>query len=181
MQPDTSGMPPFWTAMSIYSLPSRYLVVLLAKTARNIFPSMFNREMVLNCSTFLEFSSFGIKHPSALYHDSVIFLLLQITFNSFHNLLISLGQFLYTLYEIPFGPGADPALAFLTTSCTSWNFRSDSSNCSFGSSGVNNFSHSSRSSPRLSSLWVLLRCSSTSSLEFFSLPDPLAPNNRFIY
>ena len=112
-----------------------------------------------------ECSSFGIKHRSARCHASASFPLLQITFNIFHNLLSSFGQFLYTLYGIPFRPGADSALAFLITSFTSFNVGFFLSNNSDGGSGAISFSHSPRSLSLLGSL-----CSTVLSSGFLLPP-----------
>jgi len=120
MHPGTPGAPPFCTEVSIYLLLSRKVVSLLANIPKNILPSTFRREMVRNCFMHDEFSSLGIKHSSAMSHSPGRRFTLHTAFNSFHSLLLSRSHCLYTLYGIPLGPGAEPALALLRKSLTSF-------------------------------------------------------------
>ena len=125
--------------------------------------------MLQNWSSWVEFSSFGIHTPSATLHRSGILPLLQKTRKIFHRRSRSLGQFLYTLYEVPLGPGAELALALRTTSLTSFSCSSDMSNCTSGSGGSMRMLHSPSSCSLAGSLYVCFRCWSMSSCEEASL------------
>jgi len=96
-----------------------YVVRRLAKIAQDIFPSTLSSEIFLDCFMFSECFSFGTKHPSAACQQSGTVPLFHTVLRRSQSLLSSFGQFLYTLYGIPLGPGAEQALAFLTTSLTS--------------------------------------------------------------
>ncbi len=115
-QPATPGTPPFWTDVSMYPLSIMKVVSLFARIPRKILPSMLRSEMVRNCLIPVEFSSLAMKHPSVTSQLSARKSFFHATLSSFQSLLLSLSQFLYTLYEMPFGPGADFALAFLRCS-----------------------------------------------------------------
>lgn len=98
---------------------------------KKIFTLTLNREMMQNWTILLEFSSFGIHTPSVVVHCSGILPFVQITRRIFHRRSRNLGQFLYTLYEVPLGPGAAfPCLQ--TTSLCSFSWSSDISNCTPG-------------------------------------------------
>ena len=88
----------------------------------------------------LEFSSLGIKQPSAYCQHSGIFCCLHTTLISLCSLPNSNGHFLYTLYEVLPYPGADLLLAFLTISvnCTKVGYLK--LNCTWDASGVIRFS-----------------------------------------
>ena len=81
--------------------------------------------MIWNCLISVEISSFKMKHPSATNQPSARKFFLHATLSSFQSRLLSLSQCVYTLYAMPFGPGADFPLAFLRKLLTS---------CQFGSS-----------------------------------------------
>jgi hypothetical protein len=138
---------------------------------RKIFASTHSREMMRNWSSWVEFSSFGIHTPSAT---------LQKTCRIFHRRSRSLGQFLYTLYEVPLGPGAELALALRTTSLTSFSCSSDMSNCTSGSGGSMRMLHSPSSCSLAGSLYVCFRCWSMSSCEEASLPLRFYPNKSMV-
>jgi len=97
-----------------------YEVRRLAAMLKNTFPPTMNSEMILNWLMFSDSSSFGIHTPSAYLHWWATLPLLQITFRILQNVWSNCGQLLYTLYGTPLGPGAQLALAFLTTSYTSF-------------------------------------------------------------
>lgn len=133
-----------------------------------------------NWSIWVEFSCFGIHTPSATLHCSGIFPLLQKTRRIFHRHSRSLGQFLYTLYEVLLGPGAELALALQTTSLTSFSCRSDMSNCTSGSLGSIKMLHSPNCCALSGSLYVFFRCWSMSSCEQASFPLRFCPSSSLV-
>lgn len=70
MHPENLETPPILTEILIQALSVRNDVSLLAKTAKNIFPSTFNNDMVQNYLTVLELISFGLNIPSASFQAS---------------------------------------------------------------------------------------------------------------
>ena len=111
-----------------------------------------------NWSSWVVSSSFGIHTPSATLHWSGILPLLQKTRRIFHRPSRNLGQFLYTLYELPLGPGAELDLALRTTSLTSFSCSSDMSNCTSGSGRSMRMLHSPSSCSLAGSMYVCFRC-----------------------
>ena len=149
---------------------------------RRIFsPSTLSNEIVLNWLTVLEFGSFGVNIPSVTFQEAGTSPFRQTTFKSLHNRLRSSGHILYTLYGMTLGPGAEAVLAFLTTSFTSPNDGSETSSCFSGAFTGSIRSQSPSASSRLGSEWVTWRYFSTSStLQLFSLPEPLGSQGELI-
>src|SRR4029434_3825166 len=104
-------------------------------TETKIFPSTFSRAMLLNCSMVLEFCSLGMKTATALCHCDGMVCLVQAVFIRVHRCFSTLGQFLYSLYGIPFGPGADADLARQTTRLISQSLGGEASKSTDGSPG----------------------------------------------
>ncbi len=168
--PGIPAIPPFWTDVSINLLFERKVHSRLETALKKILASTHNSEMMRNWSIFLEFSSFGIQTPSATLHCSGILPLLQMIRRIFHRRSRSLGQFLYTLYEVPLGPDAELARTFPTTSRTSFNCSSAMLNCTLGPVGSIRVLHSPNSCSLAGSLYVSFRWWSISSLEQTSWP-----------
>ena len=108
-QSDTPGIPSFWTEESIYLFLSMKLIRRLDSSDMNILPSTFSSEIVWNWFISIEF---GANILSEIVQQSGAWPILQITFMSFHSRRANLGQYLYTLYGTPFGPGVEHAFAY---------------------------------------------------------------------
>ncbi|KAH3709602.1 hypothetical protein DPMN_069066 [Dreissena polymorpha] len=76
-----------------------------------------------------------MKQPSGKSPQSVYSPFLNNTLILLHSHSNSLGQFLYTWYEISFGPGADPGQSFLMMSRTFCSFCSAALKTYVGASG----------------------------------------------
>ncbi len=75
--------------------------------------------MLLNWFMVVEFRFLGMKIPTASCHSTGVDWFFHTTRMSFHKIFVTCGQFLYTLYGSPFGPGAEADLAFFRTSLIS--------------------------------------------------------------
>ena len=129
-----------------------YVVILLEIIDQKIFDSTLSNDIGRNVEMPLEFSSFGTKIPSARPHDDGMVFFFHRTLCNLHNLALNKGQFLYTLYVVAVGPGADDDLPFLTTELNS-DF--EILDMSKGSSG-NSSSFIPSKLPRGVSLWESL-------------------------
>lgn len=63
---------------------------------KNIFPSTFIKEIILNWVICFNFSSLGIRQPSDYLPYDGIFLFFHFSFNNLHRCLIIFGHFLHT-------------------------------------------------------------------------------------
>ena len=115
--------------------------------------------------------SFGVKIPSATCQHDGIFPFLQTTLERDHNLRSISGHILYTLYGIPFGPGADPDLACFTISFISFHVGSVVSISISGALTGSMRGHSPKGLSLCLSLCVCWRCDSMSSMLQSGLPD----------
>ena len=150
--PENPGIAPFCEDVSTYSLAVIYVVNLLAKTEKKILHSTLRSEIVLNGSIVLESFSLGTKHLSAFFQVSGITPFFHSFLISSQNLRRSFGHFLYSFYDNPLGPGAEPALAFLTISCTSFHVGSLSSKATSGCFSGSTLGQSPRGVSRCSSV-----------------------------
>ena len=96
--------------------------------------------MVLKSLIPVDSSSFGMKQPSDVRSVLDIRLRFQRLIMIFQSIDVSLRQFLYTLYVIPLGPGAEPARTLLMMFVTSLREGRFPMNSIFGGSGVIIFS-----------------------------------------
>lgn len=129
--------------------------------------------MTRNWSLLSDFSSFGMYTPSPYLHDWAIFPFLHITYRILHSRCRSFGQFLYTLYSTPLGPGAELDLALRTTSSTSLKWGSFMLKSTVGSGGVVSASHGPSSCSPAGSLYVALRWSFMTSFLAGKAAGPL--------
>ena len=85
IQPRIPATPSFCTDVSMYSFIIRNLERRLNRMLKNIFPSVFSSDIILNWSISFDFSSFGIHTPSACLHWFATLPILQIVRSTFHN------------------------------------------------------------------------------------------------
>ena len=97
---------------------SHVVAMRFARIEKKILASMFSSEIVRNCLIFLESFPFGIRYPSVNCQHGAADPFFHSARMSVHMRLSSLGHLLYTVYCIPFGPGAEQERAFYTTSVT---------------------------------------------------------------
>ncbi len=71
-----------------------------------LFPFHVQQGILLNWFMVVEFRSLGMKIPTASCHSTGMDWFFHTTRMSFHKIFVTCGQFLYTLYGSPFGPGA---------------------------------------------------------------------------
>ncbi len=100
--------------------------------------------MLLNCSMVLAFCCLGIETATALCHSDGMVCLVQVILIRVHKSFSTPGQLLYSLYGIPFEPGAEADLARWITCLTSLNFGGDASNRADGSDGLGTYPGESR-------------------------------------
>ena len=106
-----------------------------SKNSKNIFPSTFWRDIGRKCVIHLDCIYFGIQIPSARHHSCGTIPFFQAFWRRTVSFLMTRGQFLYYLYDIPFKPGTLPARALRTKSRTSFSFIPLSSNITVWSWG----------------------------------------------
>ena len=94
IQPATLGIPPFCMDVLMYPLLMTKLVILSDFREKKILPSTFSKEIVLNFSTDLAPSSFGIKTPSASLHVSLMTFLFHNSFRYPHSSFATFGHLL---------------------------------------------------------------------------------------
>ena len=81
----------------------------------------------------------GIETATALCHSDGMLCLVQVILIRIHSSFNTCGQFLYSLYSIPFRPGPEADLACWITCLTSLILGGDVSNRADGSEGLGTY------------------------------------------
>ena len=126
--PGRPGIPAFWIDVFIWWLLIRKVVIRWARTPKNIFPSMFRKDIGQKFVIPFDCISFDIQIPSTRHHSCGAIPFFQACWRRTVSFLRTHGQFLYNLYDIPFMPRALPAWALWMKSRTSFSFIPLSSN-----------------------------------------------------
>lgn len=92
--------------------------------------------MLLNWLRVLDSLSFGMETATALCHSDGMLRLVQAILMRVHKNFSTLEHFLYSLYGMSFGHGADATLACRTTCQTSQSFGADASKRTDGSGAL---------------------------------------------
>ena len=146
--PENPGIAPFCEDLSTYSLALKKLSTFLPKLRRSCTVHSEVKLLYRLGILFFRYKASFRLLPNIWYYSFLI---------SSQNLRRSFGHFLYTLYDNPLGPGAEPALAFLTISYTSFHVGSLSSKATSDCFSESTLGQSPRGVSRYSAVWILFK------------------------
>lgn len=156
--PGNLGTHPFVTEVTIYPL----LVIFFHYSKEDLSlyaKKRFGHKLTNSAGVFFLWYHDSLCYFPTVWDDTS----LHMTLRGFHSRHKSFGHFLYSLYGIPLGPGADRGLAFLTTSSTSFHVGSLLSSSAADGSTCGTFEHSPNGSSLWGSEWLCFKCSFISS------------------